>query len=376
MMSNKIFQSCCKYTKILMPKAQNLTLNNSKTISLNCHFIDQIKKLYLETIRLNSTEKCDEIQNLIFRFDMTLKRLRNPNTTTISEIIPINELMSNVKTLTSINNNSLIAPYQFNENFTINFFNKTKMTIFKDIDSVLISFKIPTYEEVNLLHIFPKPFLHNNKPFIYNLGHAYFAKTPKLIIFTNNTYKRNCFYSVSIRKTFCKNALTMRQCDHDVIINNNIDSFSKCFTKLPFNNFIMKNMFDFYFSIHSPLNVNITCFNKTEKLHFTKSTNILHAHNCSLQVEKFKILANDSDQYKIFVLPTGQNNITYTIFRFFCIFMLFFFLIPNLVFVSAVYVYSYFIIPESNDNSTYLAFASTILETNTSTMKNYKETLV
>lgn len=376
MTSNTTFLNACMHTKILMPKSQPIPSNITKTIRLECHFIDRIKKLYLETIENNSTKNCEEIQNLIFRFDIALKRLKNPNITAIFETIPIKELKSQVQMLTKNGNNSIILPYQFNDNFTENFFNHTKMTVYKDINNINILFKIPTYQSTNLYSLLPKPFLIDNKPFIYNLGQAYFAKTPYLTIFPINLYKKNCFYIKRQKLTFCKNISTVRNCDHDMLMYNKINLDSPCFTKLPLTNYITKNIFDFYFNIRSPLNINITCSNKTEHLHIDKSINILQINNCTLQVENLKINSNKTDEYQIFALANKDFQEPQNILRFFFLFILLFFLIPNLIFVSAVTLYSYIFLPENDDNSTYMAFASTILESSTSTQNHYRHTLV
>lgn len=260
--------------------------------------------------------------------------------------------------LTKNGNHSLILPYKFNDNFTTNFFNRTKMTIFKDINNINILFKIPTYKSTNLYVLLPKPFLVDNKPFIHDLGHAYFAKTPQLTIFPMNLYRKNCFYVERQKQTFCKNISTVRNCDYDMLMNNKINFDSPCFTKLPLTNYITKNIFDFYFSIRSALNLNITFSNKTEHLHITKSINILQINNCTLQVENLKINSNKTDEYQAFALANKNYHELQSILQFFFLFILLFFLIPNLIFVSAVTLYSYIFLPENDDNSSYEAFAT------------------
>lgn len=374
MSSNKFFMEACKQTKILMPKSKQMIRNENKTFELKCHFIEKLKKLYSETITYNTTEKCEEIQNLIFRFDIVLKRLKNTNITMISDTIPINDLMYTVRNLTTIGNNKLILPFQFNNNFTKDFFNTTKMILFKTIDKVQISFRIPIYTEINLFNLFPKPFLADNKPYIYNLGQAYYTKTPNLTIFTNNSYKRNCFYSKNQKRVFCKNATKIRQCDQNMLLHNIIELDSNCFTKLPLTNFVTQYMFNFDFTIRTPLD-NITCSNKTEQLHLVKSIDILQVYNCTLQTKNVKLFSNKTDQYGIYALPSKSDHTPSIILRYFFIFVLLLFFIPNLIYITVMAFGTFFLLPESNDNSTYVAFASTILEINKST-PNCKESSV
>lgn len=93
---------------------ESLFLNYFINTSIVAISLDRSKKLYIETRTYNKTENCEEIQSLIFRLDITLKRLKNPNTTTIANIIPINNLMLDVKWLTTINNSTnLLYDYAY-----------------------------------------------------------------------------------------------------------------------------------------------------------------------------------------------------------------------------------------------------------------------
>lgn len=311
----------------------------------------------------NSTDKCDEIQNLISHLEIALKQLKNPNITTISNIIPISNLMFNVEALDKIDNDTHIWPYQFNENFTAQFFNRTKITVNRDMDKIQILFQIPNYRKMSLFTAFPKPFLFNGKPYIYNLGQAHYSTKPNLIIFDNHSYKRNRLYAKNQKTVFCRNFTTIRKCDQAMLLHNNIDIESNCFTKLPLTNFVMQNMFNFYFTIRTPLDVNVTCSNKTEHLYLQKSVNILQIYNCTIRTNNLSLFSNKTNQYKVYALPSKSDHTPHIFLRYFYIFVLLLFFIPNLIFISVMTLTSFFLLSESNNTSTYAAFASTILET-------------
>lgn len=98
------------------------------------------------------------------------------NTKNILDIISLEEFTTNVKNVTSkLDQNNL--PFQMNDSFPKNFFANTKFLYRESNNSIELGFKISIYKKMTLFHLYVKPVLFNNKPFIYNTDSEYIAKS-------------------------------------------------------------------------------------------------------------------------------------------------------------------------------------------------------
>lgn len=206
--------------------------------------------------------------------------------------------------------------------------------------------------------MYPKPILINNKPYIYNIGSIYVSKTPQLILFSKDTYKNNCFYSQNLKKIFCRNSTLVRKCDYSILMNKTTELNSKCITKLPLTNYVMQTGFNLYFTLQSPININITCKNNTKQMHFEKSTNIFGIFNCTLKSENFILHTNTSIDYKIQALPNVHKEYNkYILFYYLYLFTLCFILIPNFIFMIIVAIKQKNL-PENNNNNNTITYTT------------------
>lgn len=151
---------------------------------------------------------------------------------------------------------------------------------------------------------------------------------------------------------FCRNATTFRDCDNDILLHSKIDLHSECMSKLPLTNYVMQTDFNLYFSLIIPININITCSNKTEKIYLKQSSNILGIFNCSLNAENLLIHTNKSTEYKIQALSKPKRNDKYILLQYFHLCLLCFFLIPSLLLIT-FQMLKYKELPEETNTNTY-----------------------
>lgn len=154
-----------------------------------------------------------------------------------------------------------------------------------------------------------------------------------------------------MKKIFCRNSTSTRECDHNILVHGIININSECFTKLPLTNYVMQTGSNLYFTLQYPLNINITCANNTRALHFEKSSNILGIFNCTLESENFFMHTNASIDYKISALPgTHEYYNRYIIFYYFYVFTLGFIVIPNFIFMIFLALKQK-MVPENNNSN-------------------------
>lgn len=183
-----------------------------------------------------------------------------------------------------------------------------------------------------MFKIYAKPILNNHQPYIYNFGNTTYAtKTPRLVTFSNDTYKNSCFYAESLKKVFCKNDSPLGNCNNLISMHNGtIDT--KCTTKLPWANYITQINDSIYFTIVSPLDLNITCENNTDQLHLKEPTKILGISNCTLTTTGLSTFMNNS-KYQLTPIPAMEKHTNkYQILYLFYLCVFCFLLIPNLIF--------------------------------------------
>lgn len=141
-------------------------------------------------------------------------------------------------------------------------------------------------------------------------------------------------------------------------MNETTELNSKCITKLPLTNYVMQTGFNLYFTLQSPININITCKNNTKQMHFEKSTNIFGIFNCTLKSENFILHTNTSIDYKIQALPNVHKEYNkYILFYYLYLFTLCFILIPNFIFMIIVAIKQKNL-PENNNNNNTITYTT------------------
>lgn len=352
--SNKFFLENCNQTKQinlkLTPKQQNLDTKNTHFIKLELSEIDQLRIFYDEIISKNSTNQCKNISNILFNFNVTMQRVEL-NAKHIFDIIRIEKFMADVEKLTEKTDKGNLS-FRFDKSFSNNFINTSKLIFSKTTTSFQIGFAIPIHTKINLFRMYSKPILYNKKPFIYTPNFHYASKIPDITLFSKETYKRNCFWSKDLKKTFCKDKSPFRECDQKILLHQKVDIYSDCFTKLPITNYVTQIKNNLYFTIQTPLDLNITCANKTKKLYFEQSSNILGISNCSLETQNFILNTNASTEHRIMAITnTDKNTNKYALLYYFYAFVLCFLLIPNILFMTFL-ILRRKDLPECNNNNT------------------------
>lgn len=98
MTSNTVFTRICNLTKhiehnLKSGQLSSLQFNNTNSIELKLDFIDQLKSFYNETISKNSTNRCKDIDNIFFNFNMTMQKIKNSNTSSILNMLSIKKII-------------------------------------------------------------------------------------------------------------------------------------------------------------------------------------------------------------------------------------------------------------------------------------------
>ena len=117
----------------------------------------------------------------------------------------------------------------------------------------------------------------------YRRDIAYITKIPQFFLYTDEMYKKDCFYYKTIKKTLCTKQMFIEKCDYDLLVSHKNET--KCFEKLPKNeSFITQIENNLYFTISSPLTIKIACEKERERaIRLARSTNILDAQNCTIE---------------------------------------------------------------------------------------------
>lgn len=342
--SNNYFLRVCNQTKQPVntqngKHLSNFNTKNAKFIEISYNSTKQLELFYNETISNNSTNQCQNINEILFNLNRTTERIKQFKTYDILEIISLKNLTADVKNVTSkFSQNDL--SFKIDHSFPKTFFTNTKFLYRELNNSIQFGFKIPIFKKVNLFHIYAKPVLVNNKPYIYNTNSNYIVRSPQLTIFSEGMYKNNCFWSFDLQRVFCKIVSQMRDCDRNALLGEKVDIYSECYTKLPITNYVTQINNNLYFTIQSPLELNITCSNKTKPIFFDQSSNILSIFNCSFETRDFFLNVTTATGYKILALSNATNPDTYDrtnryiFLHYFYLIILVFVLIPNMLFMT------------------------------------------
>lgn len=342
--SNNNFLKVCNQTKQIVntqteKRLSNANTKNAKFIEISYNLTEKLGLIYNETISNNSTNQCYNIKEILFNLNMTMHRIKHFKTYDILDMISLKNFTADVKNVTSKFNQSDLS-FQMDHSFPKTFFTNTKFLYRESNNSIQFGFKIPIFKKVNLFHIYAKPVLVNNKPYIYNSNSNYIVRSPQLTLFSEGMYKNNCFWSFDLQRVFCKIVSQTRDCDRSALLGEKVDIYSECYTKLPITNYVTQINNNLYFTIQSPLELNITCANKTKSVLFDQSSNIKSIFNCSFETQDFFLNVTTATGYKILALSNATNSDThnrlniYIFLHYFYLIILCFLLIPNMLFMS------------------------------------------
>lgn len=233
-----------------------------------------------------------------------------------------------------------LLPFNFNNSFVDNYFNFTQFSLSKTDSNFGINFTIPTYTKHTLSKVFSKPTVLANKIYMYNnTNPIYVSKSPVLIAFTYNAYKNNCLYANKLKKVFCKNSSSISDCNRSMLESSKMDINSKCIKELLMTNVVTQVKNDLHFTIVSPIDLNVTCTNKTNLIQLEQPTKFVGISNCTLFTNDMIIQTNISDEYRLIALPyTATNNNKYKMLYYFYLFVFCFLLVPNLIFPTILVI--------------------------------------
>lgn len=126
-----------------IPKYRKL---NAKTIEIN-FFYNNILTNYLNKLDLNQGNKCENMKKLAHYFNIMnneLNKLSRLNTTTIEEILSLNEISTEIQNYLK-NSNVHVLPFSLKQDYTEEFFKYTKFDYYYENYTVILEFEIPIY---------------------------------------------------------------------------------------------------------------------------------------------------------------------------------------------------------------------------------------
>lgn len=289
----------------------NITLFHNAIIDAN-----------IQAFNLSDDEdsECLHLTKIVQNFaqmNKILNALSKSNTTVLDEIISLEHLFMDVKTLLrgSLNNN-YIYPFDFSNMFAVKFFKYNKFHFFYSNYTVILMFEIPTFKTVNLYKIDPKPIIFQSIPHVLQTEQKYLATLNNRYIFFNDfSYETSCFLTPNNR--FCIAPSNNWDCEIDVM--NKIYSNSNCFRKLKQQNIITQINENTYFTIFDPLFIKVKCGNSDFSIKLTSNMKIINNKQCSLNTTFFEytqlspkngiFISDDKDSHSFWTSDFKQTNI-------------------------------------------------------------------
>lgn len=164
-------------------------------------------------------------------------------------------------------------------------------------------FEIPVYKSVQIYRMYVKPIVYQSIALILQTQEKYIVLlNNKYIFFDEISYNTNCFIAKQSR--FCVKSEKENTCEIDVL--SKIYSDSKCFRKLSHRNTITKIEEETYFTIFSPLIIQIQCGNTNFSIRMTKNLKIINKNHCSINATFFQYTKDLN--YGIFIENKSDQN--------------------------------------------------------------------
>lgn len=257
----------------------------------------------------NSCFRITNITRAMTGLIIKLNKMRNMDTNSILEVVPISKLVRDIKKSTNfVRRKKLTLPFEYNYWFIYNLLNHSKFSFARAGNTIQFGFEIPIYRKITLIKAYSKPTIINNIPYKYRLNTIYLS--PNRVFYSESSRRNNCFQSKNMKKTFCGKSNHAELCNYNYQAHKKIED-NKCFEKLPKSNYLVQIGSNFFFTIMDPLTLNITCVNETKKeIHLTQASNILNVSGCSLQIGALNLTTTNNTDYMSYTLPlTSKRSI-------------------------------------------------------------------
>lgn len=199
---------------------------------------------------------------------------------------------------------NLIVPFDWDIPFRTAFFDKADYFYFFNKENIYFGFHIPLYTKSQLVKIKSRPLILNEIPCVYKENIFYATSNHSdLMLYSDKSYHENCNWNRIDQKFFCKNPTKARKCDKLYIINRAPTFDEACFKVLPKRNMATRTNNDIYFTLFSPLQINIICESQEFNLLLNTSTKISDLNDCSVNTTFYRFNANLTFEHEFVVAP-------------------------------------------------------------------------
>lgn len=284
------------------PIDKNKTFNS---ISIEMElFYDKILNNYLEKLEFKQGNRCENMNRLTHYLNIMnneLNQLSNLNTTSIDEIISLNDVASEIEDFVK-NSNVYMLPFSLNS-LAENFFKHTKFNFYYENYMVILEFAIPIYRRANLFKIFVKPIIKRNVPYLIHTDIKYavfYLNRP--IFYTNDSFSSYCFHKMN--ELYCKRPKDEEQyaCEKQMF---SLNVRKRCLTRITRSNIITKINDTFYCSVFDPMILRINCNENEYLIRISNHSRILNENNCFINTSFFEFDPKKSvENYKMIISNT------------------------------------------------------------------------
>lgn len=271
--------------------------------------------LYYIKKESNDNTKCripTEITDTLTSTNKILNSLHNTDLTAISKLMPIKQLMTESKKFIKENaKNNLNHPFDFAFWTPKNFYERTKLSFKHYNNEIYLTLKFPLYKKTILSKITPKPIKFKNHTLILNTNTTYIIQdTMEIIYFNNETISHFCFNLNNIK--YCEKPPYINdECDLKYISYEKKGINKDCFTEIKNKNIITRFFQDLYFTIKSPMIIDIQCKEIEYSIRLDKPTILEDISNCNVTANKFKYISGSNNKCETYFTEATENNFTW-----------------------------------------------------------------
>lgn len=257
---------------------------------------------------INDENACFNLVKLshnFIRLNRNLNELFKLNASAVLQIVSTQHFSFDVEqTLKNSSSMGLTVPFDFLENFYENFFQFSRFSFYQDNFTISLLFEIPVYEPVFVNRFHVTPVVIDSTPYILNSDIKFvIANNGVHYFFTNETIDSHCFWSG--KRRFCFKSVGNYDCERDLI--SDIFSKESCFRKLPRENMITQIMDETFFTIFTPLTLQLRCLNSEILMQIRSTTKFTHNVACSMNTSFFEYSPKNPSQ-GLFIQKTDNPN--------------------------------------------------------------------
>lgn len=259
----------------------------------------------------NNSENCKIVSNIINelkQINTRMSRIMSKNSYVILDFMSLDDLRIDLKSLfRNLELSSQTTSFDLTKPFRTAFFDKTVFFYQFSEEILYFGFHIPLYSKSYIVKIFPQPMIINDILCIYKENLYATTNLSNLITYSNTSYSEYCLRDNIEHKIFCRNPRKTNTCNEKYLFQQSTEFNAECFKSLPKRNMVTRNKYDVYFTIFSPIQIDVTCGSNIFSLQLNASTRISGLLDCSINSSFYQFNSSTDIEYELIISKDITN---------------------------------------------------------------------